>query len=180
MSRPKLQTVGQLARRSGVTVRTLHHYDAIGLLRPAERAANGRRLYDRDNALRLQQIMLYRTLGLSLEEIARILDDPGFDRRAALVAQRAAVEAQITQSRALVRGIDEALALIDDKKEMDMATLFGGFDPAKFEDEAKARWGKTEALMSAVKVWHVEYPADPERGGDRLFMILIAHGWRRN
>ena len=51
MSRSKLQTVGQLARRSGVTVRTLHHYDAIGLLRPAGRAANGRRLYDRDNAL---------------------------------------------------------------------------------------------------------------------------------
>ncbi|WP_136660135.1 MerR family transcriptional regulator [Nitratireductor sp. XY-223] len=153
MSRMKLHTVGQLARRSGVTVRTLHHYDAIGLLTPAARSPNGRRLYDRDNALRLQQIMLYRTLGLSLDEIARILDDPGFDRHDALLAQRQAVVAQITKGEALIRGIDEALALIDNalQKDMDMATLFGGFDPSKFEDEAKARWGDTDAWREQAK-----------------------------
>ncbi|MBO9437005.1 MerR family transcriptional regulator [Ruegeria sp. R13_0] len=152
MSRIKFFTVGQLADRSGVTVRTLHHYDEIGLLKPATRAGSGRRLYDRDSVLRLQQILTYRTLGLALDEIARLLDDPAFDRRKALLAQRQAVTDQIAHSEALIRGIDEALALIERKsrKDMDMTTLFGGFDPSIFEDEAKARWGKTEAWATSA------------------------------
>lgn len=147
MTRMKLKTVGQLARQTGVTVRTLHHYDAIGLLVPATRSDGGRRLYDRDDMLRLQQIMVYLTLGLSLDEITRILDDPGFDRRAALLSQRQAVLAQIEKSRALVRGIDEALAAIEapEHEDIDMSALFAGFDPTMFEDEAKARWGKTDS-----------------------------------
>ena len=151
MSRIKFFTVGQLAERSGTTVRTLHYYDEIGLLSPSMRSGSGRRLYDRDSVLRLQQILTYRTLGLALEEIARLLDDPAFDRRAALLAQRQAVTDQIAQSEALIRSIDEALALIERKtrKDMDMTTLFGGFDPSQFEDEAKARWGGTEAWTTS-------------------------------
>lgn len=153
MSRIKLYTVGQLAKRSGVTVRTLHHYDEIGLLVPAMRTGNGRRLYDRDSVLRLQQILIHRTLGLALDEIARILDDPGFDRRAALLEQRQAITEQISRHEALVRGIDEALALIDNKtrKDMDMSELFGGFDPSLYEDEAKARWGNTDAWKESTR-----------------------------
>ncbi|MDP5218767.1 MerR family transcriptional regulator [Ruegeria sp. 2205SS24-7] len=153
MSRIKLFTVGQLAERSGVTVRTLHHYDEIGLLKPKLRGASGRRQYDRDSVLRLQQILTYRTLGLALDEIARLIDDPSFDRRAALLAQRQAVTDQIAQNEALIRGIDEALALIDRKtrKNLDMTTLFGGFDPSQFEDEAKTRWGETEAWTTSAK-----------------------------
>ncbi len=152
MSRIKLYSVGQLARHSGVTVRTLHHYDEIGLLMPAMRAANGRRAYDRDSVLRLQQILTYRTLGLSLDEIARVLDDPGFDRRAALVAQRQAITGTIARSKALIRSIDAALALIDGKtrKDMDMATLFDGFDPKQYEDEAQAQWGGTSAWKTSA------------------------------
>lgn len=128
-------------------MRTLHHYDDIGLLHPATRSDDGRRLYDKDSVLRLQQILTYRTLGLPLEEIGRLLDDPHYDRRNALLAQRSAVEKQIAQSEALLRGIDEALGLIDQpgRKDMDMTVLFGGFDPQQFEEEAKSRWGETEA-----------------------------------
>ncbi len=153
MSRIKLLKVGQLAEQSGVTVRTLHHYDEIGLLKPAMRGGSGRRLYDKDSVLRLQQILTYRTLGLALDEITQLLDDPSFDRRAALLAQRQAVTDQIAQNEALIRGIDEALALIDRKtrKNLDMTTLFGGFDPSQFEDEAKVRWGKTEAWATSAK-----------------------------
>lgn len=153
MSRIKLQSVGQLAARSGVSVRTLHYYDEIGLLRPPLRSQAGRRLYDRDSVVRLQQILTYRTLGLTLEDIRRVLDDPKFDRREALQAQRAAVERKIAQSEALLRGIDDAIALIKNssRKEFDMTRLFDGFDPKQFENEAKARWGKTEAWAISRK-----------------------------
>ncbi|MEM6463269.1 MAG: MerR family transcriptional regulator [Pseudomonadota bacterium] len=147
MSRIRLYSVGQLAAKSGVSVRTLHHYDNIGLLHPATRAANSRRVYDRDSVLRLQQILTYRTLGFPLDQIGAILDDPSYDRRSALLAQRKAVQSQIARNEALLRGIDEALALIEKatKRSMDMTTLFGGFDPGKFEEEAQRRWGDTDA-----------------------------------
>jgi DNA-binding transcriptional MerR regulator len=66
--------IGELAKRTGVSVRTLHHYDAIGLLRPSRRSESGHRLYDREDVARLQQIRSLRQLGLSLEEIRELLD----------------------------------------------------------------------------------------------------------
>jgi DNA-binding transcriptional MerR regulator len=80
--------VKDVARLAKVTVRTLHHYDEIGLLVPSSRNESGYRLYAEDDLQRLQQILLWRELGFPLEEIRRILDDPGFDRRKALLAQR--------------------------------------------------------------------------------------------
>jgi DNA-binding transcriptional MerR regulator len=82
MSRRAYQ-VKQAAELAGVSVRTLHHYDAIGLLVPSGRTEAGYRLYDDDDLLRLQQIQIGRELGLPLEEIRRSLDDPSFDRRQA-------------------------------------------------------------------------------------------------
>ena len=73
-------TVKQVARLSGVSVRTLHHYDEIGLLKPACVGANGYRYYGREELLRLQQILFHRELGFSLEEIGRTLDAKGFDK----------------------------------------------------------------------------------------------------
>ncbi len=153
MSRIKLYSVGQLAEHSGITVRTLHHYDAIGLLTPSHRSSTKRRLYDRENVLRLQQILNYRTLGMPLDQIRSILDDPAYDCRAALLDQRKAVLQQIARSEALIRGIDEALSLIDqsDKKDTDMTTLFGGFDPDKFADEAEEKWGGTDTWKTSQK-----------------------------
>src|SRR5580765_3047795 len=70
--------VGELARRTGLTVRTLHHYDAIGLLKPSGHTASGYRLYTQNDIARLQQVISLRQLGFSLEEIADCLDRPGF------------------------------------------------------------------------------------------------------
>src|SRR4051812_13151083 len=81
-------TVKQLADLSGVSVRTLHHYDAIGLLKPASVGSNGYRQYGREELLRLQQILFQRELGLSLEQIRRAQDAPGFDRAKALREHR--------------------------------------------------------------------------------------------
>ena len=73
-------TVGEVARLANVSVRTLHHYDEIGLLEPSQRSDAGYRLYSDDDLERLQQILLYRELDFALEEIAQVLTDPGFDR----------------------------------------------------------------------------------------------------
>ena len=72
-------TVGQVAETFGVTVRTLHHYDEVGLLRPSRRSAAGYRLYTGDDLVRLQHVVVYRRLGFSLEEVALLLDDPDAD-----------------------------------------------------------------------------------------------------
>ncbi len=134
-----------------MTVRTLHHYDAIGLLAPSGRTDGGYRLYSDDDVLRLQQILLHRELGLSLEQIRRLLDDPTFERRSALLAQRAEVQARQQRNAALLKAIDHALETIDTSKEADMKTLFDGFDPQAYEDEARERWGDTDAFREAQR-----------------------------
>ena len=146
--------VKEVAALSGVTVRALHHYDELGLLTPNARTVAGYRLYSDDDLVRLQQILIGRELGLSLEAIRRSLDDPGFDRRAALVAQRAELSARAGRAADMVRAIDAALAALEvaeDKEDTNVGTkvdfkkIFDGFDPKKYEDEAKQRWGNTDA-----------------------------------
>lgn len=116
---------------SGVSVRTLHHYDEIGLLKPASVGANGYRYYGREELLRLQQVLFHRELGFSLEEIARVLDAPGFDRTAALRAHRAKLEAESRRFRRLVRTIDETLAALEGEATMEDKAMYRGFDPEK-------------------------------------------------
>ena len=76
-------TVGELARLTGITVRTLHHYDELGLVVPSQRTVAGYRLYDDADVIRLQQVLLFRELGLPLDDIARAIDEAG-DRQALL------------------------------------------------------------------------------------------------
>lgn len=141
-------TVGQLAELVGVTVRTLHHYDQIGLLSPSGRSGAGYRLYTDADVTRLGHVVVYRRLGFSLEEIAAVLDDPEADVREHLRRQRAAVEARIDDMRALVSAIDRALEAemsgirltVEEQRE-----LFGdGFSEEQLE-EARERWGDTDA-----------------------------------
>lgn len=140
--------VRALAKLSGVSVRTLHHYDAIGLLVPKRRSRAGYRLYDDSDLLRLQQILIQRELGLPLERIKAVLDDPAFDRRAALEEQRRLLSERAEQTQAMLRAVEHALAVIDGRKEvstMNLKQIFDGFDPARYEVEARERWGQTEA-----------------------------------
>ncbi|CAN5178887.1 hypothetical protein BH09MYX1_BH09MYX1_26650 [soil metagenome] len=109
--------VTDVARMTGLSVRALHHYDAIGLLRPRSRTAAGYRTYDEDELLRLQHILIGRELGLSLEQSRKSLDDPQFDRRSALVEQRRELARRVKQTKSMLRAIDVALDLIDGKKE---------------------------------------------------------------
>lgn len=124
-------TVKQVARLSGVSVRTLHHYDQIGLLKPACVGANGYRYYGREELLRLQQILFHRELGFSLEEIGRTLDAAGFDKAAALRAHRAKLEAETKRYRELMRTIDQTLASLKGEAKMEEKAMYRGFDPEK-------------------------------------------------
>jgi len=135
-----MMTVKEVSKKSGVTVRALHHYDAIGLLRPTQTTEAGYRLYD-DKALeRLQMILLYRELQFSLEEIKGILDSSAFDRNRALEQQVRLLELQkehIENLIAFARGIS-----MIGVRSMD----FSAFDSKKldeYRDQAKAAWGKT-------------------------------------
>ena len=151
--------VKQVAEISGLSVRALHHYDAIGLLVPSLRTAAGYRLYTDADLLRLQQILVGRELGLPLEQIRRGLDDPGFDRRGALLEQRAELERRGRKVAEMIRSIDAALALVGrigpavdhaletEGQSMDMQQIFGGFDPAQHEAEVQQRWGTTAAYQ---------------------------------
>lgn len=137
-----------------MSVRTLHHYDAIGLLVPQLRTAAGYRVYTDADLLRLQQILIGRELGLSLEELRRSLDDPGFDRMAALRDQRERLRERVQQTEAMIRAVDAALAGLDgdqEDAEMNVEDLFQGFDPSQYEDEARRRWGTSDAFAESAK-----------------------------
>lgn len=137
-------TVKRLARLSGVSVRTLHHYDEIGLLKPARLGGNRYRWYEEPELLRLQQILFYRELGFSLQEIAELLDRPGFDRLEALRAHRVRLEQQAKRYAELVRTIDRTIADLNGERPMKHTDLFKGFSPeqqAGYEQWLIARYG---------------------------------------
>ncbi len=140
-------TVGQVADLFDVTVRTLHHYDEIGLRVPSERSRAGYRLYTAEDLTRLQQVVVYRRLEMPLEEIATLLDR-GEDAADHLRRQRATVMTRLDELRELVSAIDRAL-----EREMndqpatteDLKELFGDGFTDEYEQEAQERWGETDA-----------------------------------
>ena len=143
-----MKTVHEASQISGVSVRTLHHYDAIGLLRPTAVTEAGYRLYDDTALARLQSILLFRELAFPLKEIKRIMDDPQFDQATALEQQIRLLELQ--QER-LSRLIDLARETMKTGvTHMD----FTAFDNSKLEQyaaEVKERWGNTAAYQESAQ-----------------------------
>lgn len=127
----KMLTVKQVAKLSGVSVRALHHYDEIGLLKPASIGRNRYRYYGEDELLRLQQILLHRELDIPLAEIAAILAAPGFDRVTALTIQRDKLAREAERYAELVRTIDRTIARLKGDKTMTNADLYKGISPEK-------------------------------------------------
>jgi DNA-binding transcriptional MerR regulator len=123
--------VGELARLSGVSIRALHHYDAIGLLKPASVGENGYRLYGREELLRLQQILFHRELGMPLAGIAQVLDAPDFDRLEALRRQRERVVREADRFHRLLGTIDRTIAELEGEQAMPDSDLYKGFAPEK-------------------------------------------------
>jgi len=136
-------TVSQVARVSGVTVRTLHHYDQIGLLTPGSRSAAGYRLYLDGDLERLQEILFYRELGFGLDEIREMADRPDHDRAVALRHQRALLSSRVVHLEAMIEAVDAALEAEGSGMKMskeDMFEVFGDFDPKTYEEEVEEKW----------------------------------------
>ncbi|KIU17301.1 MerR family transcriptional regulator [Mycolicibacterium llatzerense] len=144
-------TVGEVAQRFGITVRTLHHYDDIGLLTPSRRAASGYRVYTSADLTRLSQIIVYRRLEFPLDEIASLLDEG--NEVSHLIRQRERVMSQLDELKALVEAIDQALEKAMTNTPMtddDMRELFGeGFDD--YQAEAEQKWGDTAAWQESQR-----------------------------
>jgi DNA-binding transcriptional MerR regulator len=142
-------SVGQVARFAGVTVRTLHHYDEIGLLSPGARTAAGYRRYTEPDLDRLQQVLFYRELGFSLEEIAVILDEPGADALTHLRRQHELLRRRIGRLEAMVAAVEtamEAHTMGIGLTPQERFEVFGDFDPDEYAEEARERWGGTDAF----------------------------------
>ena len=167
-----MRTVKEVSRLTGVSIRTLRYYDAIGLLHPAKVSEAGYRLYD-DTALeRLQQILLFRELEFPLKEIKEILDSEGFDREKAL-------EQQIGLLTLKKERLERLISLARDIKETGVGKLdFTAFDTAKireYEEQARARWGTTDAwreFEARKKTGETEAGKQAAKGLMEIFMRL--------
>ena len=156
-------TVGEVARLAHVSVRTLHHYDEIGLLRPTARSVKGYRLYAPADLERLHQILLYRELDFTLEAIGNLLDGPPTDRRGMLKAQRELLLVRRRRTDAVIRAVDRALESMDKGTTMGTEEMFEGFeelgdapDDVRAHHAAHARethqqWGDTDAYKESMK-----------------------------
>ncbi|MFE9682621.1 MerR family transcriptional regulator [Streptomyces sp. NPDC006285] len=145
-------SVGQVAGFAGVTVRTLHHYDEIGLLVPGGRSHAGHRRYSDADLDRLQQILFYRELGFPLDEVAALLDDPDTDPRAHLRRQHELLSDRIEKLRKMAAAVEHAMeartmgiGLTPEEK----FEVFGDRDPEEHAEEAERRWGGTEAYAES-------------------------------
>ncbi|PVU84242.1 MerR family transcriptional regulator [Cellulomonas sp. WB94] len=147
-------SIGDVARLSGVTSRTLRHYDSIGLLTPVGTAPGGRRLYGRDELVRLQQILVLRELGVDLPSIGRVVRS-GDDRRAQLAVLRQHHErllAERDRYDRLAATVASTLQSLDGGRTMAAKDLYAGFDNSEYEVEARERWG-TEAVDRGASAW---------------------------
>ena len=144
--------MGELAALAGVTIRTLHHYDEVGLLSPSGRTAAGYRRYGRAEVERLLHILVYRELGFDLARIMRILDDPAVNAIEHLRQQRARLEEQLTRVHTMINGVE---AMMNARKaglnltREEIREVFGSFDPTEHADEAAERWGTTDAYAES-------------------------------
>jgi MerR family transcriptional regulator, thiopeptide resistance regulator len=146
--------VGEVAALAGVTVRTLHHYDRIGLLSPSGRTAAGYRQYSPADLDRLHQVLLYRELGFPLEEVATLLDDPSADPGAHLRRQHRLLRDRLDRTSAMVAAVEkemEARAMGISLTPEERFEVFGEHDPAQYDAEVSQRWGETDAYAQSKR-----------------------------
>ena len=150
--------IGDLARRTGLTVRTLHHYDAIGLLSPAERSGGGHRVYGEADVQRLYRIVSLRSLGFPLDAIAAALDGDDFDARAAVEDHLARLEDQMEQQRRLrvsLRQLLERLGPDDFLTTIEEMTMYERYyTPEQLQELAARRQAiGDEAIREVEREW---------------------------
>ncbi|MGY2126864.1 MerR family transcriptional regulator [Blastococcus sp. SYSU DS0617] len=146
--------VGEVAALAGVTVRTLHHYDRIGLLSPSGRTSAGYRQYSAADLDRLHQVLLYRELGFPLEEVATLLDDPSADPADHLRRQHRLLRDRLERTTAMVAAVEKEMEARDMGISLtpeERFELFGDWLPEEYEAEAEQRWGDTDAWAESQR-----------------------------
>jgi DNA-binding transcriptional MerR regulator len=158
-------TVKQLSELAGITPRTLHYYDEIGLLKPSQVGDNGYRYYGEEALLQLQQILLYRELDMPLEAIKKIMGRHDFDVLAALEDHKTELRKRIGQMERLVDTVEDTILYLKGKKEMSKKQLFEAFSEeqqAEYEKEAMQRWDPATVKASS-KRWKEYSPAQKQK-----------------
>ena len=168
-----MKTVKEVSRITGVSVRTLHHYDAIGLLKPTRVTEAGYRLYDDTALRRLQAILLFRELRFSLKEIGEILDAPNFDPMEALEQQIRLLELQR-------RNLDKLIFHARQIHRTGVIPMdFSAFDKTEIDTyaaEAKAKWGATDAYREFEQKTKGQSAEQLKSTGDALMDIFVEIG----
>lgn len=166
----------EVANITGISVRTLHHYDKIGLLSPCRNPDNGYREYKDEDIDRLQQILFFKECGFSLANIIRLLSDPSFDREKAFSLQKKYLLYEKDRIEAMLETLDKTMKAMKGELIMTNKEKFGGFDMSNnpYEEEARSLWGDEAVDRSKA---YVESMSKEEQEGiaegmDRLFKEL--------
>jgi DNA-binding transcriptional MerR regulator len=193
-------TVKQLSRLAGVTPRTLHHYDQIGLLKPSRVGDNGYRYYGEESLLGLQQILFYRELGMPLDEIKKIMGRRDFDILPALEDHKVELAKRIVRIERLIGTVDNTISYLKGQKEMNDKQIFAGFTPEEEEKyaleaeqlydpqivrESNRKWKsysaeKKQSILAEGKQVYIEMIAAMSKGADSAEAQALVERWRKN
>ncbi len=193
-------TVKQLSKLAGITPRTLHHYDDIGLLKPSRIGANGYRYYGEDAVLRLQQILFYRELDIPLDDIKKIMGRRDFDVLGALHSHKDALQKQAARLNRLLATVDNTINHLKGEKVMSQKGLFEGFSEEEQEKyaleaeqlydpetvrESNRKWkaysaGKKEAILVEGKAIYADMIAVMPKGANSAEAQAIVERWRKH
>ncbi len=193
-------TVKQLSKMAGVTPRTLHHYDDIGLLKPSQVGENGYRYYGEEALIKLQQILFYRELDFPLEEIRRIMGRRDFDLLGALQSHREALQKKSARLSQLLATVDNTIQHIQGEKLMSQKDLFEGFseeEQEKYAQEAEQmydpetvresnrKWksysaAKKEAILAEGRQVYEDMIAAMPKGASSPEVQAVVERWRKH
>jgi DNA-binding transcriptional MerR regulator len=161
-------TVKQLSKLAGVTPRTLHHYDSIGLLKPSRIGENGYRYYGEESLLRLQQILFYKELDLPLDEIRKIMGRHDFDLLPALESHKTELHKRIERLQRLVHTVDNTISHLKGRTTMSKKQLFQAFSDeqqAEYEKEIAEKYDPV-TIKESQRKWKSYTAADKQRIGE--------------
>ena len=193
-------TVKQLSKMAGVTPRTLHHYDDIGLLKPSRVGENGYRYYGEEALLKLQQILFYRELDFSLDDIKKIMGRRDFDVLGALQSHKDALQKQAVRLNRLLATVDNTIQHIKGEKIMSQKGLFEGFSEEEQEKyaleaeqlydpetvrESNRKWkgysaAKKEAIMAEGRQIYQDMIAAMPKGASSTEAQAVVEHWRKH
>jgi len=173
-------TVNKLAKLSGVSVRTLHFYDEVGLLKPAYYSDNKYRYYEEEQLLMLQQILFYRELGMPLNEIQRIINSDDFNKIEALLSHKKILEQNLERSQQMLKTIDKTISHLRGNEKMKLEEIFHGFNDEKqklYEDflvNSGVSQDEINKCKDKIKNWKKEQWLENKREADMIYAELAS------